>query len=149
MAQDVVRSGRTVLEWPPRWSSVRWPTGWADVFDEDAMIRVEEVMEDDHTLLIRAEMPGVDPDKDVQITVENGVLTLQAERREEHENKANNGRRRHRSEFRYGSFVRSIVLPAGASDDDVKATFADGILEVRIPVNGAKAQAKTIPISRT
>lgn len=145
MAREMIRSGRTTLEWPPRWTTVRWPGRWADLFEEDDLIRVEEVMEDEHTLVIRAELPGVDPDKDAKLTVENGVLTIQAVRRAEHEDK---GQRGHRTEFRYGSFARSVVLPAGASEDDVKATFVDGILEVRVPVD-TKPAATEISITRS
>jgi len=139
MTRDLVRTGRAVVEWPPRWPAVR---RWMDLFEEDGIIRVEEVMEGD-TLVIRAELPGVDPDKDVDIAVENGVLTLHAVRRDETEDKD-----RRRSEFRYGSFSRSLTLPAGATEDDVKATFADGILEVRVPVSGAKAEATRIPVTK-
>jgi HSP20 family protein len=146
MAREMVRSGRATLEWPPRWTTVRWPGRWTELFDEDDLIRVEEVVEDDHTLVVRAELAGFDPDKDVKLSVENGVLAIQAVRRAEHEDKA---QRRHRTEFRYGSFARSVVLPAGAAEDDVKATFVDGILEVRIPIDTGKPEAKEIPITRT
>ncbi|HUI04407.1 MAG TPA: Hsp20/alpha crystallin family protein [Acidimicrobiales bacterium] len=139
MARDLVRTGRAVVEWPPLWPTVR---RWMDLFEEDGIIRVEEVMEGD-TLVIRAELPGVDPDKDVDISVENGVLTLHAERRDETVDKD-----RRRSEFRYGSFSRSLTLPVGATEDDVKATFADGILEVRVPVSRAKAQSTKIPVTK-
>jgi len=116
-----------------------------DLFDDDSFIRVEEVVEDG-SLVLRAELPGVDPDKDVELVVENGVLTLRAERREESETK---GHHRRRSEFRYGSFARRILLPAGATDEDVKATYENGILEVRIPVDGERAEARKIPITQT
>jgi HSP20 family protein len=132
------------LVWPWR-SHLAWPPRWAELFDEDSFIRVEEVMEDG-ALVIRAELPGVDPDKDIELTVENGVMTLHAERREESEEKK---RHRRRSEFRYGSFSRTIALPAGATEDDVKATYDNGILEVRVPVNGAKAEARKVPITKT
>ena len=130
--------------WPWR-SHLSWPGRWAELFDEDSFIRVEEVAED-NALVIRAELPGVDPDKDIELTVENGVLTLHAERREESEEK---GRHRRRSEFRYGAFSRTIALPAGATQDDVKATYDNGILEVRVPVDGNKAQATKVPITKT
>lgn len=147
MPREMVRSGRTATEWPPRWA-LRWPARWPDLFEEEGFIRVEEEMQD-HTLVIRAELPGVDPDKDVQVTVDNGVLTLHAERRDEHqEEHEKKGRHRRRSEFRYGSYSRSLVLPEGATEDDVKATFTDGILEVRVPVSGSKTEPKKVPITR-
>ena len=143
MARDTARPARSLMEWSPRFPAMRWPR-WMDPFEEDDFIRVEEVVED-HTLVIRAELPGVDPDKDVELTVDNGRLTVRAERHEEKEEK---DRHRRRSEFRYGSFTRSVQLPAGASEADVKATFANGILEVRVPVDGAKAEAKKIAITK-
>jgi HSP20 family protein len=144
MAREMIHTGRPMIEWPPRWTA-HWPTRWTDLFDDDGFIRVEEEMED-NTLVIRAELPGVDPDKDVQVTVENGVLTVHAERRDQNDE---TNRQRHRSEFRYGSFSRSVVLPTGATEDDVKATFTDGILEVRVPIDTTKEEPKTVPVTRT
>lgn len=55
---------------------------------------------------------------------------------------------RQESEFHYGSFTRTLQLPAGATDDDVQATYADGILEVRVPIDTAEAEKKKIPVQR-
>ncbi|HEY0620525.1 MAG TPA: Hsp20/alpha crystallin family protein [Kribbella sp.] len=90
------------------------------------MMRVED-FQDGNEYVVRAELPGVDPDKDIDIQLLDGVLTIKAERREE--NKDAN-----RSEFRYGSFSRSLTLPAGADENNVKATYKDGILEIRVPL---------------
>jgi HSP20 family protein len=97
-------------------------------------IRVEELVEDD-TLVIRAELPGIDPEKDVEVSISGGVLHIAATRNEKFEHK---GHDEVRSEFRYGSFTRSIVLPAGMYETDVVAKYADGILEVRLPIAAAK-----------
>ena len=92
--------------------------------------------------MVRSELPGIDPEKDVEITVDDGVLTVKAERREE---KKEGGR----SEFRYGSFTRSITLPTGADEDNVAASYRDGILEVRTPIKEAtKAEPKRIAITK-
>jgi HSP20 family protein len=88
------------------------------------MMRVEDYVEEGH-YVVRAEVPGIDPEKDVTITIDGGVLTVRAERREEKKDGQ-------RSEFRYGSFTRAVTLPTGADEEDVKATYADGILEVRV-----------------
>jgi HSP20 family molecular chaperone IbpA len=90
------------------------------------MMRVED-FQDGNEYVVRAELPGVDPDKDIDIQLLDGVLTIKAERREE--NKDAN-----RSEFRYGSFSRSLTLPSGADENNVKATYKDGILEIRVPL---------------
>ncbi len=99
------------------------------------MIRLEDEVQDGHYVL-RAEMPGIDPEKDVDITVSNGMLTIKAERSEKKEAKG-------RSEFTYGSFTRSVTLPAGANEDDIKATYDKGILtvDVAVPEQAAAAAA--------
>ena len=96
------------------------------LFDD---VRIEQYVEGDD-FVVRAELPGVDVDKDLEITVDGGRLTLTVNRRNETKSE---GRGHVRSEFRYGVFSRSVALPAGAVEADVKATYADGILTVRMP----------------
>ena len=122
----------------------RLPNLWA-TFNEgiDAM-KVEEFVEGDHAV-VRAEMPGIDPDRDVEITVRDHTLHLRAERREESETKENGT---YHSEFRYGSFTRTVSLPLGASEHDVKATYKDGILEVQIPIDRSEAESRKVPVQR-
>ena len=76
---------------------------------------------------VHAELPGIDPAKDADITVRDGQLTIKAERSEKKESEG-------RSEFSYGSFVRSVTLPPGADEDDIKATYDKGILTVSVAV---------------
>jgi HSP20 family protein len=90
-------------------------------------------------------MPGIDPDRDVEITVRDHTLRLHAERREEHKTEEHGT---YRSEFRYGSFTRTVPLPLGASEDDVKATYKDGILEVQIPIDRSEAEARKVAVQR-
>lgn len=133
------------LDWP-NWFGRRpfdWPELWAGTADE-ASIKVEE-FEEDGKLVVRAEMPGIDPDKDVELTVSDHTLRLRAERRTETKTEDKKG---YRSEFRYGSFARAVPLPTAATEADVKATYADGILEVRIPIDTTEAEAKKIAITR-
>ncbi len=92
-------------------------------------IKIEQFQEG-NTLVVRAEVPGIDPDKDVDVSVSEGVLNISVEREEKSEHKSKNG---YRSEFRYGSSMRSIALPAGAKEEDITATYKDGVLEVRAP----------------
>lgn len=111
-----------------------WPT---------TLMRLEEFVDGD-VCVIRAELPGIDPDKDVEITVSDGMLHLQAHREERSEDKQPEG---YRSEFRYGSVARHIRLPEGATEADVKATYKDGILEVRVPVAATASRAATkVPV---
>lgn len=101
------------------------------LFEDTAhQMHLEEFVEDG-TCVIRAELPGVDPDKDIDITVENGMVHLRARREECAEEERPGG---FHSEFRDGEFQCSVRLPEGATDADVKASYKDGILEVRIPL---------------
>ena len=142
---SLIRRSRSDVDWPD-WFSGRMfdmPETWKDLFDDSDM-KVEEFRDGD-TLVVRAEMPGIDPDKDVEVTVSDNMLHLRAERRSETKTEDKKG---YRSEFRYGSFSRSVRLPAGTGEDDVKASYHDGILEVRIPVDESSNGARKIPISR-
>ncbi len=144
---SLMRRARSELDWP-EWFPARrlldWPEGWRERFEDADALRVEEFQEGD-TLVVRAEMPGIDPDKDVEVTVTDHLMRVKAERRQETKTEDKKG---YRSEFRYGSFTRTVPLPAGATEDDVKASYTDGILEVRIPIDGAAAEAKKIPIAK-
>jgi HSP20 family molecular chaperone IbpA len=112
-----------------------FPT-WADLplIVDTQVMRLEDEMEDGR-YVVRAEIPGIDPAKDVDITVRDGRLTIKAERTEKKEAKG-------RSEFHYGSFVRSVMLPAGANEDDIKATYDKGILTVSVAVPEQAAPAE-------
>lgn len=140
MARELTRAD---FPWPRFLERWRWPEM---VFaPEDLEMKVEEFVEGDQ-MVVRAEMPGLDPDKDVDIQIVDGALRIRAERREEKEEKEKG---RYRSEFRYGSFTRTVPLGADVDEKDVKASYKDGILEVRLPVDREKAAAKKIPVQRT
>jgi HSP20 family protein len=111
-----------------------------------AAIRVEEMV-DGNTLVVRAELPGVDPEKDVDVTVADGVLTIKGERQEKSEHKDKGS---YRSEFRYGSFVRRVPLPSGVQQGDITASYKDGVLEVRAPMpdQGQEPGASRIQVTR-
>jgi HSP20 family protein len=114
--------------------------GTATAVQRGHMFRVEDYVKDDR-YVVRAELPGMDPEKDVEITVEDGMLTIRAERREEH-------KEAHRSEFRYGSFSRSVALPDRADTEHITATYDKGILEVSVPVPEAKPKGRRIAITK-
>ncbi|GLY06453.1 Hsp20/alpha crystallin family protein [Actinoplanes sp. NBRC 101535] len=103
-------------------------------------IRMEERITDQEYVL-RAELPGLDPEKDVQLSTLNGVLTLRAERREEN-------RELGRSEFRYGMLYRSLRLPANAEETAIAATYDKGILEITIPLTAPERAGQQIAITR-
>ncbi len=109
------------------------------------LIRVDEYRDGDD-LVVRAELPGIDPDRDVELTVTDGMLHVQAQRREEDKLEEKGFMRR---ELHYGSFARSLPLPEGVVESDIKASYRDGILEVRAPMDEGSAKASKVPISRT
>ena len=104
-------------------------------------MRMEDYVKDG-TYVLRAELPGVDPEKDIEVMVSKGVLMISAHRQEETEGK-------HRSEFRYGAFTRSVTLPEGADEDHIRASYDSGILEVVVTLKdqGAEKAQKRIPVT--
>jgi HSP20 family protein len=89
---------------------------------------VVDISEDANEYLIKAELPEVKRE-DVKVTVENGMLTLSGERRLE---KQESGKKYHRVERAYGSFVRAFNLPEDTDADQVRADFKDGVLQVHL-----------------
>jgi HSP20 family protein len=100
-----------------------------------------DITEDDKEYLIKAELPEVKKE-DVKVTVENGTLTITGERKFEKEEK---GKKYHRMERAYGSFMRSFTLPEGAAGDKTTADFKDGVLKVHLP-KSAEAKPKSIEV---
>jgi len=100
-----------------------------------------DISESDGEYLIKAELPEVKKE-DVKVTVENGVLTLQGERRQEKEEKS---KRFHRVERSYGSFVRSFSLPESVDESSVKADYKDGVLNLHLP-KSEKVKPKAIDV---
>jgi len=87
-----------------------------------------DISETDKEFVIEAEVPDVKKE-DVKVTVDNGVLTIQGERKEEKEEK---GKKFHRIERCYGSFTRNFTLPGNVDESKIKATFKDGMLNLQI-----------------
>lgn len=101
-----------------------------------------EVYETDHEVVVKAELPGIDP-KSVGVTVTAEGLTIKGEAKVEHEDK---GRNYYRRELRYGAFQRTIALPNEVKSDETKATFRQGILEVKIP-KAERVRPKTVSVA--
>lgn len=114
-----------------------WPrgTGWS-------LAPAMDVVEKDKEYEITAELPGLD-EKDVEVKVANGTLTIKGEKKETREEREKDY---YLSERRYGSFLRSFRVPEGVSADKIEATFAKGVLTVKLPKT-AEAQAETtVPV---
>jgi HSP20 family protein len=110
------------------------------------LIQVDEYR-DGEDVVVRAELPGIDPDRDVEVTVTDGMLHIQAQRREEEKLEEKGFLRR---ELRYGSFDRTLPLPEGVVESDITARYRDGILEIRFraPKEVAKPETTKIQIER-
>jgi HSP20 family protein len=122
----------------PFGTAFRWPSFRGFAFPEAAKWAPEiDVFERDNRLVTKVDLPGLKKE-DVKVEVTDGYLSISGERKAETEEKTDNFYRCERS---YGSFYRAVPLPEGAKLEDVKATFADGVLEVSVPLP-AKAEAK-------
>jgi predicted unusual protein kinase regulating ubiquinone biosynthesis (AarF/ABC1/UbiB family)/HSP20 family molecular chaperone IbpA len=118
------------------WLESRW-TG-TPPFLTGQVFRLEESIRDDR-YVIRAELPGLDPENDIDVTVDGRILTIRAERRQQDKGP-------YRSEFRYGSLARAVKLPARVDPADVTARYDKGVLEVSVPVQVIKPEGTRIAV---
>lgn len=120
-----------------RSSGEDWALGgaWAPAVD---------IYEQDGNIVVKAELPGVDP-KDVDVRVENNTLTLSGQRKLDNEVKQESY---HRVERAYGTFTRSFTLPSALDQEKIKAEYKDGVLKVTLPKHG-QAKPKQINIAVT
>lgn len=121
-----------------------WP--WAREGNQQVMTTGDwaprvDISESDKEFHIKAEIPEVQKE-DVTVTVDNGVLSIRGERKQEKEDK---GKKYHRLERYYGSFMRSFTLPDNVDESKIDASFKDGMLNLRIPKT-AEAKAKVIDV---
>lgn len=129
------RFSRMLSRWPARGTGARealTTADWAPTVD---------ISETDSEYLVKAEIPEVDK-KDVKVTVQDGLLTIQGERKQEKEEK---GKKFHRIERSYGTFMRTFDIPDGVDDQKLKAEFKDGMLVVHLPKT-EKVKTRTIEV---
>jgi HSP20 family protein len=141
---------RELQPWRPfseleRWArkfESRFPRMFEDFYSEetDLKLPIESYIKDEN-LVIRADVPGLDP-KDIDVSVLGNVLTIKGERKDKQEVKKDDYFRR---EISYGSFERRTTLPEGAQTDKIKASFKNGVIEVTMPL-AKEASAKKVPI---
>ena len=144
---------RQLVQREPRESAMTWGWPFGRMFDDflgrglltqdgDQLIAPAlDITEDEHAFFVTAELPGLKKEE-VQIGLENGVLSISGEKKQETESKDKNW---HRMERRFGAFHRAVTLPAGVEADKVEATFENGVLTVRVPKADA-VKPKTIKI---
>ena len=115
---------------------------------EDRFVPAMDVITRGDDLLVRVEVPGIDLDADVDVSVERDLLCISGKRSVQREGESAGHRFR---ELRYGSFARTFLLPEGVGPDDVSAEYRDGIIEVKV-AGGAKRMAagerRQIPVRR-
>ena len=107
-------------------------TSWP--FSSRHPMHIEDFVEEG-AYVVRAELPGLDATKDIDVSAANGVLTITAKREE-------TTKEQHRTEFHYGSFTRAVTLPTGVDAEKISAKYEKGILEVRIPLAAVPEERK-------
>jgi HSP20 family protein len=107
----------------------RWPRMLGENGEAIEWAPAADISETEKEYLVKAELPGVKRE-DVKVTLENGVLSIQGERKHEKEEKSE---KMHRTERYYGSFCRSFTLPENADAAGIRAESKDGVLNVHVP----------------
>ncbi|MDH4133335.1 MAG: Hsp20/alpha crystallin family protein [Gammaproteobacteria bacterium] len=119
------------------------PMRWMEEEASQGLMPRIDVVERDQEFLVKAELPGIKKE-DIDVSLENGVLTITAESKSESEEKE--GDRVIRQERRYGKYVRSLRLGKEVDDKKVKANYKDGILELTLP-KAEEVKPKKINVS--
>lgn len=115
-----------------------WPT------EPGAPVRLTtDMRREGDKLVVAVEMPGVDPEKDVDVSVEGDALTIKGEKAEEREVREEDRYLRERS---YGRFERTLMLPDGVDPDAVTASYDKGVLTVEVPIPEVKNETRSIPV---
>ena len=125
--------GRRMRSW--------WPDRWFKGEDFERRVPAVDLFEEKDEIVVKAELPGIEKDH-VEVNLSDHLLTIKGEKKKEEEVKEENY---YRSERSYGSFVRTVELPKDVHADKVKASFKNGILEVRMPKT-EEAKAKEIKV---
>jgi HSP20 family protein len=119
----------------------RWPERWFRTEGMELTAPVVDLYEEKDDIVVKAELPGIEKNN-IEVNLADHTLTIKGEKKKEEEIKEENYYRAERS---YGSFVRTLELPKDVHTDKVKATFKDGILEVRLPKT-EEAKAKEVKV---
>lgn len=119
------------------------PTDWTS--GASSLQPKMDIAENEKAYIVTAELPGME-EKDIELSIHNGVLTLKGEKRQSKEEKENNYMRMERS---YGAFYRAIPFPAKIEDEKARADFKNGVLTVAIPKSAEALKAtKKVPINK-
>jgi HSP20 family protein len=136
----------TDLDWPPPFGPgwVRrmagWPVAWPEA---QAWSLPCDVITRGEDLVVRVDLPGIDPERDIEVTVTEGLLRISGQRRRE---QRNGGEQAHRVESWVGSFERAIRVPDSVDPAKITATYQAGVLEVLVPMAAAPG-GRRIPVA--
>ncbi len=116
---------------------------WAVPAGTGRWVPVCELFSRDGHLVVQLDLPGIDPEKDVQVMLQDGVLCITGERRET--GRGDDGY--YRREWRYGAFERGFALPEEATGEGITASYRDGMLEIVVPKAAQRAEPRQIPVA--
>jgi HSP20 family protein len=149
---EVVSRGEEFEHWLDRFMEDMWRRPFPSLFGRDRWLPIRplsirmpslDVYEEKDTVVIKAELPGMKKE-DIEVHLTGETLTIKGEKRQEEEVKEDDYYRRERS---YGSFLRSVDLPCEVKSGDIKASFKDGVLDIRLPkTEEAKKKAVAVKI---
>lgn len=147
---EIVSRGEELEHWMERFMDDFWRRPFPSLFGRDRWLPIRplsiripalDVYEEKDSVVVKAEIPGMKKE-DVEVNLAGETLTIKGEKKEDKEVKEDDYHRRERS---YGSFLRSVGLPCEVKSDEIKASFKDGVLEIRMPKT-EEAKKKSISV---
>lgn len=147
---EIVSRGEELEHWMERFMDDMWRRPFPSLFGRDRWLPIRplsirmpslDVYEEKDSVVVKAELPGMKKE-DVEVNLAGETLTIKGEKKEDKEVKEDDYYRRERS---YGSFLRTVALPSEVKSDEIKASFKDGVLEIRMPKT-EEAKKKSISV---
>jgi len=141
-----------IEHWMERFMDDMWRRPFPSLLGQDRWLPIRplsirmpsiDVYEEKESVVVKAELPGMTKE-DIEVNLAGENLTIKGEKKEDTEVKEDNYYRRERS---YGSFLRTVALPSEVKNDEIKASFKDGVLEIRMPkTEDAKKKSVSVKI---
>lgn len=147
---EIVSRGEEFEQWLDRFMDDMWRRPFPSLFGRDRWLPIRplsirmpslDVYEEKDSVVVKAELPGMRKE-DVEVNLAGENLTIKGEKKEDKEVKEDDYYRRERS---YGSFLRTVALPCEVKSGEIKASFKDGVLEIRMPKT-EEAKKKSIAV---
>ena len=147
---EVVSRGEEFEHWLEHFMEDMWRRPFPSLFGRDRWLPIRQlsirmpsldVFEEKDSVVVKAELPGMKKE-DVEVNLSGEHLTIKGEKKEDKEVKEDDYYRRERS---YGSFLRTVALPCEVKSDEIKASFKDGVLEIRMPKT-EEAKKKSVAV---